>query len=83
MRGTLAALPLAGVIDIAAERARLRKEIAKEEGEVKKTQGKLGNADFVRRAPEEVIEENRERLAESQNRIAKMRAALERLQPSV
>jgi valyl-tRNA synthetase len=79
VRGVVAALPLEGVIDIGAEKARLTKEIAKEEGEVKKVDAKLNNADFVRRAPEEVVEENRERKQEALARIEKMRAALDRL----
>ena len=80
VRGTVAALPLEGVIDLAAEKARLAKEIGKFEGEVKKIDAKLGNADFVKRAPEEVVEENRERRAEALARIEKMAAALARLQ---
>ncbi len=79
VRGTTVALPLAGVIDISAEKTRLTKEIAKEEGEVKKVDAKLNNEAFVARAPEEVVEENRERRDDAQSRIAKMRAALERL----
>ncbi len=79
VRGVVVALPLEGVIDISAETARLNKEIAREEGEVKKVDAKLGNADFVRRAPEEVVEENRERRQEAVARIEKMRAALDRL----
>ncbi|MDF2119583.1 valine--tRNA ligase [Roseiarcaceae bacterium H3SJ34-1] len=80
VRGTVAALPLAGVVDIAAEKTRLMKEIAKEEGEVRKVDAKLNNADFVRRAPEEVVEENRERREDALSRIGKLTAALERLQ---
>ena len=79
VRGVVAALPLEGVIDIGAETTRLGKEIAKEEGEVKKVDAKLNNPDFVRRAPEEVVEENRERRDEALARIEKMRAALVRL----
>jgi valyl-tRNA synthetase len=80
VRGTVAALPLAGVVDIAAEKTRLVKEIAREEGEVRKVDAKLNNADFVRRAPEEVVEENRERREEALSRIGKLKSALERLQ---
>ncbi len=47
--------------------------------EAKKTEAKLGNADFVARAPEDVVEENRERLAEAQSRAEKLAAALKRL----
>ena len=80
VRGVVAALPLAGIVDLAAEKTRLTKEIAKEEGEVRRVDAKLNNADFVRRAPEEVVEENRERREEALSRIDKLKAALERLQ---
>jgi valyl-tRNA synthetase len=79
VRGTLAALPLEGIIDFAVEKTRLAKEIDKLLGEAKKIEAKLGNADFVARAPEEVVEENRERLAEAQERRATLAAALARL----
>ena len=79
VRGTLAALPLAGNIDLAAEKTRLAKEIEKLNAEAKKIEAKLGNADFVARAPEEVVEENRERLAEAQSRAENLGAALTRL----
>ncbi len=78
-RGALAALPLEGIIDFTAEKIRLAKEIEKLHGEAKKIEAKLGNADFVARAPEEVVDENRERLAEAQSRAEKLRAALQRL----
>ena len=78
-RGTLAALPLEGIIDFAAEKTRLAKEIEKLHAEAKKIEAKLGNADFVARAPEEVVDENRERLAEAQSRAEKLAAALQRL----
>jgi valyl-tRNA synthetase len=79
VRGTVAALPLQGVIDFDAEKIRLAKEIAKLLSEAKKTEAKLGNADFVARAPEEVVEENRDRLTEALARASKLQAALERL----
>ena len=79
VRGAVAALPLKGVIDLDAERVRLTKEIGKLESEVVKIDQKLNNADFVKRAPEEVVEENRERRDDAQARIAKMQVALERL----
>ncbi|MBB4198119.1 valyl-tRNA synthetase [Rhodoblastus sphagnicola] len=78
-RGTVLALPLAGVIDFAAERARLEKGIASEHKEIGKIDAKLGNADFLRRAPEEVVEENQERRADSVARLEKMQAALKLL----
>jgi len=79
VRGMTVAMPLAGTIDISAEKARLTKETAKLEGDAKKIEAKLGNADFIARAPEEVVEENRERLSDARAKIAKMKAALERL----
>ena len=79
VRDTQAALPLAGLVDFAAERARLAKEIDKERGEVAKVDAKLGNSDFVARAPEEIVEENRERRETALGRIEKLAAALARL----
>jgi valyl-tRNA synthetase len=79
VRDTLAALPLEGIIDFEAEKVRLAKEIGKLKGDAAKIEGKLGNADFIARAPEEVVEENREKLADALARIAKFEAALQRL----
>jgi valyl-tRNA synthetase len=73
------ALPLAGIIDLDAERARIQKEIGKEEAEIDKVDRKLGNAQFVSKAPPEVIEEQRERRAEAVARLERLRAALARL----
>jgi valyl-tRNA synthetase len=75
-----AALPLAGVIDMDAERARLEREIARNDGEIAKVDAKLGNADFVAKAPPEVVEENRERKAAFEAALHKLRAALRRLE---
>jgi valyl-tRNA synthetase len=72
-------LPLTGVIDIAAERMRLSKERDRTAGEARKIAQKLNNGDFVRRAPEEVVEENRERLAATQAEIVRLEAALLRI----
>ncbi|WCS25001.1 valine--tRNA ligase [Methylobacterium sp. NMS14P] len=79
VRGSVAALPLEGVVDLAAEVARLKKEQGKAQGEIKKIDAKLGNADFVARAPEEIIEENRERRESESARLAKIEEALVRL----
>ncbi|GJD94800.1 valine--tRNA ligase [Methylobacterium iners] len=79
VRGTVAALPLEGIVDLAAEVARLRKEEAKGRAEIAKIEAKLGNADFVARAPEEVVEENRERRDAEAARLEKIGEALARL----
>ena len=73
VRGEVAALPLKGVIDFAAERARLDKEMAKAEADIKRVDAKLGNADFVARAPEEVVEGEREKREEAEDRRAQDR----------
>jgi valyl-tRNA synthetase len=80
VHGEVAALPLKGVIDFPAERIRLEKELARIDAEIARIDGKLANADFVKRAPEEVVEGERERREEAQMRRAKIVEALERLQ---
>jgi valyl-tRNA synthetase len=80
VRGEAAALPLKGVIDLAAERARLAKEMAKCDADIARVDQKLGNADFLKRAPEEVVDGEREKRDAAQARRAKLAEALERLQ---
>ena len=82
VRGDIAALPLAGVIDIAAERARLAKEMAKVDADIARVDAKLNNPNFVARAPEEVVEEEKEKREEALARKAKIAEALERLKSS-
>ncbi|MCX7900020.1 MAG: class I tRNA ligase family protein, partial [Methylocystis sp.] len=79
VRGVVAAIPLAGVIDFSAEKLRLTKEVARLEGDATKLEMKLANAGFIAKAGEEVIGEHRERLAEARARIEKLMAALARL----
>ena len=57
-------IPLEGLIDLDAEKARLDKEIARIGKEIAKCEGKLGNARFVDNAPAEVVEQERQRLAD-------------------
>ncbi|MGC2222343.1 MAG: valine--tRNA ligase [Methylocella sp.] len=79
VRKTLAALPLQGIVDLEAEKIRLSKEIAKLKDDVDRIEAKLRNADFVARAPEEVVEENRERQEDALSRMEKLAAALVKL----
>jgi valyl-tRNA synthetase len=72
-------MPLGGLIDVAAEQARIGKDIAKVEKEIAGLEKKLGNADFLARAPEDVVEEQRQRLAEEQIRRQRLADALETL----
>jgi len=61
-------------IDVAAECARLDKEIARLEGEIAKANGKLGNASFVERAPAAVVEQEKQRLAQFGETLEKVRS---------
>jgi valyl-tRNA synthetase len=79
VRGEVSALPLQGVVDLAAERARLAKDLQRLDSDIGKIDAKLNNADFMRRAPEEVVEEQRERKEEAEARKAKIGEALKRL----
>ena len=72
-------LPLAGIIDLDAERARLDRDRARALDEAAKVERKLANADFVARAKPEVVEENRERLQAHQQEAERLDAALRRL----
>ncbi|ABD88120.1 valine--tRNA ligase [Rhodopseudomonas palustris] len=79
IRGEVAALPLKGVIDVAAEQARLDKELAKAEADIKRVDAKLSNEKFVANAPEEIVEEEKEKREAAVARKAKILEALERL----
>jgi len=77
--GSTAALSLAGIIDLTAERARLEKEIAVFDADIGHVNKKLGNPNFVSRAAPEVVEEQRAKLAEAEAGKVKLQAALARL----
>ncbi|KAI5912803.1 valine--tRNA ligase [Thauera sp. 2A1] len=66
-------------IDVAAERERLGKEIARLEGEIGKAEGKLGNASFVDRAPAAVVQQERDRLAGFKATVDKLKPQLAKL----
>jgi valyl-tRNA synthetase len=79
VRGEVASLPLKGVIDLSAEKARLDKELAKADADIKRVDAKLANEKFVANAPEEVVEEEKEKREAASARKAKILEALERL----
>ncbi|HEY4986771.1 MAG TPA: valine--tRNA ligase, partial [Bradyrhizobium sp.] len=79
VRGEVAALPLKGVIDLAAERTRLDKEIAKADADIKRVDAKLSNEKFVANAPEEIVEDEKDKREAAVARKAKIMEALERL----
>jgi len=79
VQGIVACIPLEGIIDFAAEKKRLSGEREKLAKDVEGTMRKLDNPDFIARAPEEVIDENRERVASARERIARIEEALARL----
>ena len=72
-------LPLADILDLTAEAARLNKEIASVTGEIEKIAKKLDNPGFIAKAPEDVVAENRRRLDEENTRLNGLTAALKRL----
>ena len=79
VRGEVASLPLKGVIDLSAEKTRLDKELAKADADIKRVDSKLANEKFVANAPEEVVEEEKEKREAASARKAKIVEAMERL----
>jgi valyl-tRNA synthetase len=72
-------VPMAGLIDTAAEIERLTKLLAKAEQELAKTRGKLSNENFVRNAPPDVVKQERDRQADFERQVTSIKAQLERL----
>jgi valyl-tRNA synthetase len=72
-------LPLADILDLTAEAARLKKDIGGVEAEIKKISSKLDNPNFLAKAPDEVVAENRRRLDDEQMKLDGLTAALRRL----
>jgi len=79
VRGEVTALPLKGVIDLDAERARLSKEMQKAESDIARVDAKLNNPKFVANAGGDVVEAEREKREEAVGRRQKITEALERL----
>jgi valyl-tRNA synthetase len=74
-------VPLAGVVDVAAEKARLGKELVKARKELEGLGRKLGNPSFVEKAPADVVAKDRARLADEEARVGRLEAALRTLEP--
>ncbi len=79
VRGHTLVVPLEGVVDISAEVARLDKVLAKSEKDVAQLQKRLSNKGFVDRAPDEVVQEVRDKLAAAEKRLHTLRASRDRL----
>jgi valyl-tRNA synthetase len=73
------ALPLGDVIDFAKERTRLEKELKKAQDEIARFDAKLDNEQFVARAPDDVLTEQREKRAEAMALAARLKDAVARL----
>jgi len=73
-------IPLAGLIDKAAEQTRLQKNIQKLEQETARLNAKLDNENFVSRAPEAVVDKEKEKLADAESALASLRAQLQRIE---
>jgi valyl-tRNA synthetase len=82
IRGTMEIyVPLAGIVDLAEERERIKKEIEKAEKEIAQIQKKFENPNFAARAPAEVVEKDKARIEELSSRIVKLRENLKRIAP--
>jgi valyl-tRNA synthetase len=72
-------IPLAGLIDKDAELERLNKEIGKIEADVKRTKGKLSNPNFVDKAPEAVVQKEKEKLAKAQDALTQLQEQVDKI----
>jgi valyl-tRNA synthetase len=80
MGATTAALPLEGIIDMAAEHSRLAREIDRAEADLAKMDAKLSNPNFIAKAKEEAVEEARERKADLEALVKRLQGALQRIE---
>ncbi|MGC9336357.1 MAG: valine--tRNA ligase, partial [Anaerolineae bacterium] len=77
--GVEAYLPLAGLVDLEQETARLQKALQETKEEIQRAQGMLANEDFVSKAPDHIVQRQRDRLAEQLERRARLEARLQAL----
>jgi len=76
-------VPMKGLIDVDAERARLDKQMDKVRSDLARTQGKLGNESFVNNAPAAVVTQERERAVEFEKTISQLAEQLDKLEELV
>ena len=69
-------MPLAELVDIGKEKARLQKDLGKKQGELKGLEGKLSNPGFLNKAPENVVAAEKERAEKLKTLIAKLEEQL-------
>ena len=77
--GIEAFIPLGDLVDVEKERARLEKELAVFEGEIERAAKKLANPGFVNKAPQKVVDEEKQKLAGYEAARGKLKANLEKL----
>jgi valyl-tRNA synthetase len=73
-------LPLKGLVNVEEELARLSRQLEREQGDLRKSEGKLGNRRFVENAPEQVVQQERERLAAHRANVENIDAQIRRLE---
>ena len=78
--GTEIYLPLGDLINLDEERARLAKEVSKVEDELARVQRKLANADFIAKAKEAIVDKERQKASQFEDKIRTLKNSLEKLQ---
>ena len=73
-------VPMAGVIDFDAELGRIDKEVARQSQDIKRLEGKLGNASFVDRAPTAVVDKEKAKLAAAKDAVSKLNEQRSRIE---
>jgi len=79
LKGAEVILPMAGMVDLDAERMRLEREIAENQADIARLEIRLKDDKFLSRAPQHVVEKERERLAVQRDRAARLRERLAEL----
>jgi len=72
-------IPMSSMVDLASERIRLQAEIEQMENDLSRLNGRLNNRQFLEKAPAQVVDKERVRLAERQNKLSRLKQELSRL----